>query len=104
MSTEFILETKYDGERMQLHFDETDIKFFSRNCLDATYLYLPHFKNIVRKQINADCAILDGEMIVVKRSTLEPVEFGLNRTVAQSVDDQEHQLCCKPLLTNSQDI
>lgn len=44
----FYIEEKFDGERIQLHFDENEMKFFSRNCFDATTLYLPHFESIIR--------------------------------------------------------
>ena len=33
---EFYIETKYDGERIQAHFDGTGFKFFSRNSSDFT--------------------------------------------------------------------
>ena len=91
----FLIENKYDGERIQLHFDETSIKMFSRNCFEATSLYLPHLDNVIRTCIKADSAILDGEMIVVKKENFEPVPFGQNRAVAQSLDHKEFQLCCK---------
>jgi DNA ligase-1 len=86
--TKFYIEEKYDGERIQLHFDENEIKFFSRNCFDATDLYLPHFKSLIKNNIRAESAILDGEMIVVDKFTFESMEFGKNRIVAQ---DRNHE-------------
>lgn len=36
---EYLLETKFDGERLQVHMDKNNIKLFSRNAKDYTHLY-----------------------------------------------------------------
>ena len=36
---EMIVETKFDGERIQCHYSKDSIKYFTRNSNDYTYLY-----------------------------------------------------------------
>ena len=59
----FYLETKYDGQRIQLHFSKEEIKLFSRNGIDMTMTYediLGYCKDAI-----CDCeVILDGELVV----------------------------------------
>ncbi|XP_068083258.1 DNA ligase 4 isoform X3 [Anabrus simplex] len=65
------VETKYDGERFQLHYKDGTFKYFSRNGYEYTDTYgqtafngllSPH----IAKQLRADIhtCILDGEMMV----------------------------------------
>ena len=83
---QFYVENKYDGERIQAHFNEQEIRFYSRNCHDVTSLYLPQMETSLRQALTgADAGILDGELIVVESGTLKAVEFGKNKTVALSV-------------------
>ena len=37
---DFYIETKYDGERMQLHKEGSKFKFYSRNGFDFTEVYI----------------------------------------------------------------
>jgi len=71
---QFLIETKFDGERIQCHISPEDLKFFSRNSKDYTHIYGPKMKDIIRKNLLAThSAILDGEMIVVDRQSGLPV-------------------------------
>lgn len=36
-----LVETKYDGERIQAHIQDKVVRFYSRNAKDYTYLYGP---------------------------------------------------------------
>ena len=38
-----IVETKYDGERIQCHLHEGEVKFFTRKGVDYTHIYGPKF-------------------------------------------------------------
>ena len=42
------VETKYDGERIQCHVTKDDIKYFTRNANDYTYLYAKKLNPIIR--------------------------------------------------------
>lgn len=97
LGEEFFTETKYDGERIQLHLYNDQLRFYSRNCHDVTDLYEPHFKPFLIQNIKASAAIFDGELIVVDSSTLKPVEFGKNRSIALegAGANQDFNLCCK---------
>lgn len=71
----YYVETKMDGERIQLHLNGTQFKYFSRSCKDeltnifgasnTTGLYSPFFY----EQLNGNIqnAIFDGEMMVWDR-------------------------------------
>ena len=100
-SKEMLIETKFDGERIQCHFNNEEIKFFSRNSNDYTHIYGPKLIPIVRANISAQAGILDGEVIVLNKHTGEAVAFGMNKTIAMEEDDEdgnEYQLCCKFIL------
>lgn len=101
----FYVETKFDGERIQVHFDEENIRLFSRNCHEVTDIYAPALSASLRESIKAKAAILDGEVVVVDRLTHKPQAFGLNKQVAleeasengnaESSNARRLQLCCK---------
>ncbi len=83
-STPVICETKYDGERIQCHFREGDVKFFTRNAVDYTYLYGPKFADLIPKCVNARAAILDGEIVVWDKTKNSFAPFGENKSIANS--------------------
>ena len=69
-SKEFIIETKFDGERMQLHKDGDAYKFFSRSGNEYTHVFggdewsgtfTPYIANCFKPDVR-NC-ILDGEMV-----------------------------------------
>lgn len=108
MKESFIIETKYDGERLQCHFDEHSMRMFSRNCHDVTEIYGQALNEVIRKSVNAKAAILDGEVVVVDKQSFKPAPFGKNKQVAleesrRFVDERAEptssfQLCCNDLL------
>ncbi|KAI6661708.1 DNA ligase 4-like [Oopsacas minuta] len=66
----FYVETKFDGDRMQLHKDGTDYKYFSRSSKDYTSSFgasstdgsfTPQIHSAFKPEIS--CCILDGEMV-----------------------------------------
>lgn len=78
-----------------MHLNGDNIKMFSRNGKDYTHIYkelLPIFKT----NINADACIIDGEVLVVEKDTLNMVPFGMNKQVALGNDESAKlQICYK---------
>ncbi|CAH1773972.1 unnamed protein product [Owenia fusiformis] len=73
---EFFIETKYDGERMQLHKDKDEYKYFSRGGLEYSKTYganafdgnfTPQIHNCFLPEVKS--CILDGEMMAYDAST-----------------------------------
>ncbi len=59
-----LVETKYDGERIQCHMQDKIVKFFSRNSINCTNVYGPKMSPLIAQSVNAKACILDGEIIV----------------------------------------
>lgn len=56
------IEPKYDGFRLQVHFKSGEVKLFSRNLDDITYMY-PDLVYGIKKQVKAKEVIFEGEAI-----------------------------------------
>jgi len=82
MSVPTIVETKFDGERIQCHYKDGDIKLFTRNGVDYTDLYGPKLSKFLANSIKAKCAILDGEIVVWDKIAQKFCSFGENKSVA----------------------
>ncbi len=86
---DFQVESKIDGERIQLHYDGDRFAFFSRNGADYSHLYgtsssLGPFTMEIsgcfdREKVKS--IILDGEMIHVDDLTLELIPFGSKKPI-----------------------
>jgi len=89
------VETKFDGERIQCHFERYgDIRFFTRNANDYTQLYGAKMRDLLLDAIvGVDACILDGEMIVWDAIAHTPLAFGHNKTVANAEESSTHHLC-----------
>jgi DNA ligase-4 len=87
------VETKYDGERIQCHLQNKEVKFFTRNAVDYTYLYGPKLAEVIIKSVNAISAILDGEIVVWDKVRNCFAPFGENKSIANS-EEVEKQLVC----------
>jgi len=61
---ETAFEHKLDGARVQIHKRENDVRIFSRRLTDVTPS-LPEIVQLVRKNVKAEKAILEGEVIAV---------------------------------------
>src|SRR3989344_3093884 len=63
---EGVVEPKYDGFRLQVHYKKTgkeaNVKLYSRGLEDVTYMY-PDIVAGVKKEVQADEIILEGEAI-----------------------------------------
>ena len=104
MDDDFVIEEKLDGERIQIHKNGDEYRYFSRNGTDYTYLYgidntrgaltsdiHDLFSDIVRN------AILDGEMMAYDPISREFLPFGTLKTAAlqDTGDPTQPRVCCK---------
>jgi DNA ligase-3 len=75
--TVYLLEIKYDGERVQVHKQGGNYSFYSRNlkptCKDKYSCIMESLMAALPK--DADM-ILDGELVAVDKTTGEPTKFG----------------------------
>ena len=80
----YVLQTKLDGERLQVHRDGDRVQVFTRSGRDATALYGARVARAVRRCVAARQCILDGELVVwdARRGRFE--EFGQLRALAAS--------------------
>lgn len=68
-------EEKYDGERVQIHKDGSEVEAFSRRLEDITAQY-PDILEAVRENVLADKTVLDGEIIAyIKEGSNRAEEF-----------------------------
>ncbi len=82
MSSATIVETKYDGERIQCHIKDGQTRLFTRNAVDYTDLYGPKLAVYLAQAVTAKCAILDGEVVVWDKRNNKFSAFGGNKAVA----------------------
>lgn len=57
-----LIESKFDGFRLQVHKKDNDVKLYSRSLEDVTYMY-PDIVQGVKKQVKANEIIFEGEAI-----------------------------------------
>ncbi|KAJ9444107.1 DNA ligase 4 [Diplonema papillatum] len=98
----YTVEPKYDGERMILHYQREPFRlvYLTRNAKDYTDIYGPKFNKSAMASIDRceDC-ILDGEVLVWKKSINAFKPFGTNKTFAldaemtRAGDDADEQFC-----------
>jgi DNA ligase-4 len=87
LGTPFAIETKLDGERIQLHKNGEVYKYYSRNGIDYTTAYgASKYEGSLTKHIhklfNCDKLILDGEMLVYDPISGDFPPFGLLKTIS----------------------
>jgi DNA ligase-1 len=71
------VEIKYDGARIQAHYDGTDARLFSRNMADVT-APLPEIVDTLEADLEVP-AILDGEVVAVEDGEIQPFQEVLRR-------------------------
>jgi DNA ligase-1 len=71
------VEIKYDGARVQAHYDGTDARLFSRNMEDVT-APLPEIVETLEDGLEVP-AILDGEVVAVEDGEIQPFQEVLRR-------------------------
>ncbi|MEW9668640.1 DNA polymerase LigD [Ammoniphilus sp. 3BR4] len=77
---DYLHQLKWDGFRSLLHYDNGQVKLFTRNQNECT-LQFPEMKNI---ELNVQNAILDGEMIVLDESNKPCFESVMSRFQASN--------------------
>ncbi|XP_010483218.1 PREDICTED: DNA ligase 4-like isoform X2 [Camelina sativa] len=90
-----IAECKFDGDRIQIHKNGTEIHYYSRNFLDHSE-YVHAMSDLIVQNILVDKCILDGEMLVWDTSLNRFAEFGSNQEIAKAAReglDSHRQLC-----------
>lgn len=66
----FACEHKYDGERLQAHYDAGTVKLFSRNCQDTTQKWPDVVEYVKKAATNPHGSfILDAEVVAVDPNT-----------------------------------
>ncbi|KAF3452747.1 hypothetical protein FNV43_RR03180 [Rhamnella rubrinervis] len=92
---EVLIECKFDGDRIQIHKNGTEVHYFSRNFLDHSE-YGHAMSEVIIQNVMADRCILDGEMLVWDTSLSRFAEFGSNQEIAKAARDgldSDRQLC-----------
>ena len=69
-----LVEPKFDGFRLQIHYKNGQIKLFSRSLEDVTYMY-PDIVLGAKKEVRADELIIEGEAIGFNPKTGEFLPF-----------------------------
>ncbi|KAK3510421.1 hypothetical protein QTP70_005919 [Hemibagrus guttatus] len=96
----FYIETKLDGERIQLHKDGDVYKYYSRNSFEYTQHFgasplegsiTPYIHNVFKS--NVVSCILDGEMMAYNPATETFMQKGSKFDVKRLVDDSDLQPC-----------
>ncbi|KAM9835850.1 DNA ligase 4 [Aulostomus maculatus] len=96
----FYIETKLDGERIQLHKDGDVYKYFSRNAFEYTQQFgssplegslTPHIHNVFKSHV-VNC-ILDGEMMAYNPTTQVFMQKGSKFDIKRLMEDSELQTC-----------
>ncbi|KAF9980155.1 DNA ligase (ATP), partial [Modicella reniformis] len=94
----FWIETKLDGERVQVHKDGDNYRYWSRNSTEYTHLYgatpnegslTPFIHPLINPKVEK--LILDGEMVEYDPATKEIVGFGTVKTAGSDHSDDAHK-------------
>jgi DNA ligase-1 len=69
-----LIEPKYDGFRLQIHYQDKKVRLYSRSLEDVTYMY-PDIVFSVEKEIKAKEIIFEGEAIGYNQKTSKFLPF-----------------------------
>ncbi|KAG0337995.1 DNA ligase (ATP) [Podila humilis] len=95
---EFWIEEKLDGERIQVHKDGENYRYWSRNSTEFTHLYganpregslTPFIHPLINSK--AHSLILDGEMVEYDPATQTILPFGKVKTAGGNHSTDEHK-------------
>lgn len=96
----FYIETKLDGERMQMHKDGALYRYFSRNGYNYTDQFgespqegslTPFIHNAFKADVQV--CILDGEMMAYNPTTQTFMQKGVKFDIKRMVEDSDLQTC-----------
>jgi DNA ligase-4 len=87
---EFVVETKFDGERIQLHKDGKDMRYYSRNSVEhGEYSGYCVLNEVLATQIKPDRCVLDGELIIWNKKYETFLPFGSIKSVVKALKDHK---------------
>ncbi len=91
-----VIEGKYDGFRLQCHKINNEVKIFSRNLEEISYMF-PELVDSIKKNIKSKKAIIEGEAIVYNESTgeLMPFQVTMTRKRKYQIDKKSKELPLK---------
>lgn len=94
-----VVQTKYDGFRVQIHKNGNKVDIYSRNLEDMTHMF-PDIIAGVLAQIKADTAIFDGEAIAYNQESGEfyPFQETTKRRRKHGVEESAAALPLKAFL------
>lgn len=82
------VEPKFDGFRLQVHYDGREVKLFTRNLEEVTFMY-PDIEAGIHEQIKAHEVVLEGEAIAYNPETDEYLPFQLTAQRKRKYDIAE---------------
>ncbi len=85
---ECAVEPKFDGFRLQAHYKGGEVKLFTRNLEEVTFMY-PDVVAGIKSQVKADEAIFEGEAIAYNPTTNEYLPFQLTSQRKRKYDIEE---------------
>lgn len=92
---ECIVEPKYDGFRLQVHYDrkEKKVRLYSRNLEDVTFMY-PDIVQGICSEITADTVICEGEAIGYDpiKGTYLPFQETVQRKRKYDIDQKAKEI------------
>jgi len=104
------VDTKFDGFRIQCHFDGKEIKMFSRNLENMTHMF-PDLIEAVKREIKVKDIIFEGEAITYNEDTgeLYPFQVTIQRKRKHNIEEKKEELPLKMfvfdiLYLNGEDI
>lgn len=85
---ECAVEPKFDGFRLQAHYENGNVKLFTRNLEEVTFMY-PDVEKGIKEQVKAKSAIFEGEAIAYNLETNEYLPFQLTSQRKRKYDIEE---------------
>jgi len=89
----FIAESKLDGERLQIHKNEDEIKLFSRRLLNISEQY-PDVCQVLKESITAKKFIIEGEVVAMDAfyEKMLPFQVLSKRRRKYDIDDMKKEV------------
>lgn len=82
------VEPKFDGFRLQAHYENGKVTLFTRGLEEVTFMY-PDIEAGIKSQVKAKSAIFEGEAIAYNPSTGEYLPFQLTSQRKRKYDIEE---------------
>ncbi|KAG5672315.1 hypothetical protein PVAND_002449 [Polypedilum vanderplanki] len=89
---ELYQEIKMDGERFQLHMENGEYKYFSRNAHDFSQCFNQFITPLIKYKVVVHSVILDGEMIIWNKELRRFVTKGETDMDVKKMKDINHNM------------